>query len=177
VPIIFVFLSLVECLRIPERAVTTTTTTCANLPYNQCGGVGYTGPTCCPYGYSCQSINGVPICRPLCPTPVPCAPQYGQCGGIGFAGTTCCLPGFTCMVDNAFFSTCQNTTNAGITTPTTRPTLTTGPTVSCPLPTTPVPCAPQYGQCGGTGFTGPHCCLPGFTCVVNNAFFSTCQKK
>ncbi|KAJ7603817.1 concanavalin A-like lectin/glucanase domain-containing protein [Mycena rosella] len=36
------------------------------------------------------------------------------------------------------------------------------------------PCAPEYGQCGGQGFTGPNCCVSNTTCIVDNAFFSTC---
>ncbi|KAJ7466267.1 putative endo-1,4-beta-xylanase B precursor [Mycena galericulata] len=36
------------------------------------------------------------------------------------------------------------------------------------------PCAAEYAQCGGLGFSGPTCCVSNTTCVVDNAYFSTC---
>ncbi|KAF8214716.1 pectin lyase fold/virulence factor [Mycena galopus ATCC 62051] len=35
-------------------------------------------------------------------------------------------------------------------------------------------CAAEYGQCGGLGFTGPDCCVSGFTCTVGNPYYSQC---
>lgn len=41
-------------------------------------------------------------------------------------------------------------------------------------PTDPDPtCAPLYGQCGGSGWTGPKCCSQG-TCKVSNEWYSQC---
>ncbi|KAJ7340879.1 concanavalin A-like lectin/glucanase domain-containing protein [Mycena albidolilacea] len=37
------------------------------------------------------------------------------------------------------------------------------------------PCAAEYAQCGGQGFTGPTCCVSDTTCVVSNPFFSHCM--
>ncbi|KIK67154.1 glycoside hydrolase family 27 protein [Collybiopsis luxurians FD-317 M1] len=34
--------------------------------------------------------------------------------------------------------------------------------------------APNYGQCGGVGWTGPTTCEPGWACVVSNSFYSQC---
>ncbi|OJT08655.1 Cellobiose dehydrogenase [Trametes pubescens] len=35
-----------------------------------------------------------------------------------------------------------------------------------------------YGQCGGTGFTGPTACVAGFTCVAVSApYYSQCQPS
>lgn len=34
--------------------------------------------------------------------------------------------------------------------------------------------APQYGQCGGSGWTGPTACPSGFTCTVGNEWYSQC---
>ncbi|KAJ7691447.1 concanavalin A-like lectin/glucanase domain-containing protein [Mycena rosella] len=36
------------------------------------------------------------------------------------------------------------------------------------------PCAAEYAQCDGQGFTGPTCCVSDTTCVVSNQFFSQC---
>jgi cellulose 1,4-beta-cellobiosidase len=35
--------------------------------------------------------------------------------------------------------------------------------------------APLYGQCGGTGWTGPTTCVAGATCVKQNNWFSQCM--
>ena len=32
-------------------------------------------------------------------------------------------------------------------------------------------CAPKWGQCGGTGFSGPQCCQPGSTCTFSNNWY------
>ncbi|KAJ7761620.1 endo-1,4-B-xylanase B [Mycena maculata] len=35
-------------------------------------------------------------------------------------------------------------------------------------------CAQEYAQCGGQTWTGTTCCVSNTTCVVDNAYFSTC---
>lgn len=35
-------------------------------------------------------------------------------------------------------------------------------------------CSAEYGQCGGTGWTGATCCATGTTCVYSNAWYSQC---
>ncbi|KAG8818325.1 hypothetical protein FRB91_009675 [Serendipita sp. 411] len=35
-------------------------------------------------------------------------------------------------------------------------------------------CAAKYGQCGGTGYSGPTCCASGSTCKYSNAWYSQC---
>lgn len=32
--------------------------------------------------------------------------------------------------------------------------------------------APQWGQCGGTGWTGPTVCPSGWTCTYSSAYYS-----
>ncbi|KAH8889002.1 glycoside hydrolase family 18 protein [Thozetella sp. PMI_491] len=34
---------------------------------------------------------------------------------------------------------------------------------------------PQWGQCGGEGYTGPTTCVPPYTCVATGAWWSQCQ--
>ncbi|KAG8816395.1 hypothetical protein FRB91_009676 [Serendipita sp. 411] len=35
-------------------------------------------------------------------------------------------------------------------------------------------CSAKYGQCGGTGYSGPTCCASGSTCKYSNAWYSQC---
>lgn len=35
-------------------------------------------------------------------------------------------------------------------------------------------CAAKWGQCGGTGYTGPTCCASGSSCKYSNAWYSQC---
>jgi hypothetical protein len=56
--------------------------------------------------------------------------------------------------------------------PTTRnPTARNPPTLR---PTT--ACAREWGQCGGRGWTGPRCCVPGTRCTTQNAYYAQCLK-
>lgn len=55
-------------------------------------------------------------------------------------------------------------------TTTTRPGTTTVPPT---LPTT-TPLAGAYGQCGGTGWTGPTACVSGYTCKISSEWYSQC---
>ncbi|KAJ3133056.1 hypothetical protein HK100_004710 [Physocladia obscura] len=36
-------------------------------------------------------------------------------------------------------------------------------------------CADLYGQCGGSGWTGPSCCVSGSVCTSYGAYYSQCQ--
>ncbi|KAJ7765446.1 concanavalin A-like lectin/glucanase domain-containing protein [Mycena maculata] len=36
------------------------------------------------------------------------------------------------------------------------------------------PCAAEYAQCGGEGFTGPTCCISNTICMMNSLYFSQC---
>ena len=120
------------------------TTSCSPL-YTQCGGVDWTGATCCVAGGDCECQNAAycqclpsssnddggvaplpsPTPRPTpAPTELSCAAPWDQCGGIGWTGTRCCQAGGTCTCqDDGFYCQCA-TGEPG--TPTQRPT---------PLPT------------------------------------------
>ncbi|KAL8278948.1 hypothetical protein RQP46_008617 [Phenoliferia psychrophenolica] len=37
-------------------------------------------------------------------------------------------------------------------------------------------CAGSYGQCGGASFSGPTCCVSGWTCTVQNEWYSQCVQ-
>jgi len=48
-----------------------------------------------------------------------------------------------------------------------------------PPPTPPAPpskCAQPFKQCGGEGWTGPVCCIPGYKCVVKGPSWSSCKR-
>ena len=51
-----------------------------------------------------------------------------------------------------------------------------GPTPA-PTPGPPTPkCAQPFQQCGGKGWTGPTCCVPGYKCVVKGPSWSSCKR-
>lgn len=52
------------------------------------------------------------------------------------------------------------------------PTLAPSKAPVTPSPTT--ECSPQWGQCSGLRWTGPTCCQPGLTCVVQNEYYGQC---
>ncbi|KAH7104036.1 glycosyl hydrolase [Auriculariales sp. MPI-PUGE-AT-0066] len=62
------------------------------------------------------------------------------------------------------------TFNGGTGTTTTGNTTTTTTTTSTGTGT----CAAMWGQCGGTGWTGPTCCVSGSTCTYSNQYYSQC---
>ncbi|KZV99052.1 CEL6 protein [Exidia glandulosa HHB12029] len=70
-------------------------------------------------------------------------------------------------------STTATTTTATTTTASTTSRSTTSVTSTS---TSSAPAATQtaYGQCGGTGWTGPTVCVSGFKCTVSNPYYSQC---
>ncbi|KAL2870137.1 putative endoglucanase [Aspergillus lucknowensis] len=102
--------------------------------WQQCGGIGYSGPTTCASGFTCTVINeyysqciggasaakiaaaklikaatptGSPTSTPTStPGPGGEAGEWEQCGGIGFTGPTTCASGLTCTVVNEYYSQC-----------------------------------------------------------------------
>jgi len=136
------------------------TTTCGNAEFDQCGGTGFSGETCCPSFDKCEFVNQFfSQCQPkdLC-----LVPQFGQCGGMDHHQPprpwtpanhhqTCCPPSFYCSYQSAFFSQCAYNTTANTT------------------------CAAAYGQCGGSGWSGKTCCIPGYSCTVRNQYYSGCE--
>ncbi|KAI9024662.1 endo-glucanase RCE3 [Hyaloraphidium curvatum] len=82
--------------------------------WGQCGGIGFTGPTCCPSGWACKVQNAyysqcLQSSSPGATTG--CSSVWGQCGGTGWTGPTCCADGSTCVVSNDYYSQCLPTTN------------------------------------------------------------------
>ena len=80
--------------------------------YAQCGGIGWTGLTCCPAGWVCTPQTNNPYysqCLPG-PNPVPgdsCAPMWQKCGGLNSVVKTCCNATAICKFSNPYHSQCE----------------------------------------------------------------------
>jgi len=95
-------------------------------------------------------------------------------GGSGPAPTTAATT--TAKMTTAPTTAPGKTTTAPSTTPAKPPTTVSQPTTT-PSKTATAPASGQtlYGQCGGSGWTGPTTCSAG-TCKVLNAYFSQCTN-
>lgn len=135
---------------------------CPTPEWGQCGGKDWSGSTCCKAYDECHVVNAYySQCQPhdLCLNP-----EYGQCGGFDhhqpprpwnstFNHSTCCPPSFDCQEKNRYYSQCvyDNKTST---------------------------CAGAYKQCGGRGWSGPTCCIPGFKCVSDGSgYYSGCKPE
>ncbi|KAF1799615.1 endo-beta-D-1,4-glucanase [Mucor lusitanicus] len=112
--------------------------------YGQCGGIGWTGPTCCDAGSTCTAQENNKYYSQCLPhsksaSSSSCSSVYGQCGGIGWSGPTCCESGSTCVAQegNKYYSQClpgSQNNNAGTAT-TTKKTTTKASTTKAPTTT------------------------------------------
>lgn len=121
--------------------------TCSRL-WDQCGGKGYSGPTCCESGSECRPmpLGDFHQCRrksKQASKTQQCSPLWGQCGGEGYDGPTCCQHGSVCeskpLPDFASYRQCRKE----------------------------APCSKLWSQCGGDGYDGARCCEAGSVCVAN----------
>lgn len=141
---------------------------CGNKEFDQCGGSGWSGETCCPdHVDKCVVVNQYySQCQPvdLCLNP-----QYGQCGGVDakqhpwtpqYHHQTCCPDSFDCVYQSEYYSQCMYNSTGNST------------------------CAEKYEQCGGKDAAGlpwgskPEeklCCIPGYECVKTNEYYSGCN--
>jgi len=130
--------------------------------FSQCGGMSWSGPTCCWGDNSCfQESQWYSQCLPT-ELPPGVVPEWGQCGGEGWTGSTTCEDLTTCQVLSAQTSKCISV-------------IPQSPKPPSPPPSPPAPngCAYRYDQCGGLLF-GNKCCVPGNVCTVQNAWYSQC---
>jgi hypothetical protein len=81
--------------------------------------------------------------------PIPGPPLYGS------TGSSSSSPGNPSSTSSHTTTTSSHTTTSPTSTP-------TGPTV------------PEYGQCGGIGWTGGTVCASPYTCKVSNPYYSQC---
>jgi uncharacterized Fe-S cluster protein YjdI len=165
-----------QCVPVPTAATSARPSPAADTGvqcgYEQCGGIGWNGPTKCEAGWTCSKCNDYySQCVPV-PTvavtqaPVPNAGiqnAYGQCGGIGWTGPTQCVSGYNCVKGNDWYFQCVPV-----------PTAATSARPS-PVANTGVQCG--YGQCGGDGWSGPTKCESGWTCSKCNDHYSQCVPR
>ncbi|KAL1503092.1 hypothetical protein AB1Y20_011155 [Prymnesium parvum] len=138
---------------------------CVNKEFDQCGGQGFAGDTCCPLYDNCTTVNTFySQCQPkdLC-----LVPEFGQCDGVDKTGKAwdpkkkCCPDSFHCEFQSKYYSQCK------------------------PNPPTPGKCAQAYEQCGGKDSDGnpwgtkdeeKTCCIPGYHCAVKDpVYYSGCD--
>ncbi|POY75491.1 putative Cellulose 1,4-beta-cellobiosidase (non-reducing end) [Rhodotorula taiwanensis] len=134
------------------------------------------------------------------PTPSGCTgaqTAYGQCGGSGYTGASCCPSGYFCSYSNPYYSQCVPTTSPSASSTSSSTTSsssssgssssatsrstsssssssTSTTTSATPSPTSCSGIQLGYGQCGGIGWSGPMCCVSGWTCTYSNDFYSQC---
>ncbi|CAM9388752.1 unnamed protein product [Phaeothamnion confervicola] len=87
-----------------------------------------------------------------------CSGAWGQCGGDNYSGPTCCVAGYSCSFNSQYYSQCLPSATGG-----------DGDSIVADPG-----CAARYEQCGGSTFSGPTCCVDGFTCLKSNEFYSQC---
>jgi len=150
---------------------TETPTEKCNAGWARCGGIGFAGVECCVEGYYCKKQNE----------------WYSQC-----------VPRTAPKEDDD-----ENDETTTVTTITKTKTVTKQPTTKTTVKTTITKtktttideesttaaaeettktsideeeCSGPYQKCGGIGFTGPHCCVEGWTCKDFNDYYSQCVK-
>lgn len=148
---------------------TTTTKKCREA-YQQCGGNGYTGETCCIYGWECVFLNDFysqcnVSSQPTTTLPLDCdapgtefAQLYRQCGGRNWKGPRCCEAGSICVFDNDYYSGCKpdtstTTSSTGSTTSTTTAATTTTTVATTTAATTTTPSTTTTAPTTTTGTT------------------------
>jgi hypothetical protein len=74
-------------------------------PWQQCGGLGYSGSSDCIIGYQCDVINAYyHQCLPIHSQDQ--ANFWSQCGGVYHKGPTECVIGASCVYYNDWYSQC-----------------------------------------------------------------------
>ncbi|KUI64200.1 Endochitinase 33 [Cytospora mali] len=118
-------------------------------------------------------------------TPVP---EWGQCGGTGYTGSTQCASPYVCVYLSDWWSQCEAESAAdlgsGSDVPTTTTEGLTGQTISTsaspinpgtPAQTSISVAVPQWGQCGGIGYTGSATCASSYSCACNSKWWCQCE--
>ncbi|CAM9433359.1 unnamed protein product [Choristocarpus tenellus] len=78
-------------------------------PYEQCGGEGWNGTTCCTADHECELMASCYAqCRPVqLVENYNCKEKWQQCGGVYYEGYTCCKEGSSCVIQNEWYSQCK----------------------------------------------------------------------
>ncbi|KAL6229915.1 hypothetical protein BDW75DRAFT_245300 [Aspergillus navahoensis] len=97
---------------------------------------------------------------------------YGEPGGGAVPTSTATATSTTLTTTTRTSSTTTQTSAS-----TTATTTTTTATRTTSTTSTATATAAPYGQCGGSGYTGPTQCPSGWTCTYANEFYSQCTQK
>ncbi|OQO07910.1 hypothetical protein B0A48_06702 [Cryoendolithus antarcticus] len=171
--------------------ITTTTNTANTRSYQQCGGIGYAGPTECPSDLPCTRFNDYfstcgppattsstwstttmsttttttttpPTITTSSTTTILPPRAYAQCGGQGYTGPTTCPPGYPCQRENDYFSNCLPATTTSTTTSITTTPTTTSSSLSTTKSCASTVCQDFINSCGQT-YGGCYLYCSGFT--------------
>lgn len=114
-------------------------------------------------------------------------PEWGQCGGIGYSGPTICASPYACVCLSTWWCQCQNpppVVNPASTTiatvvarSTTRDFSATSATSTTAVPIATGRTVPEWGQCGGIGYTGSTNCASSLFCACNSQWWCQCQRS
>lgn len=118
---------------------------------------------------------------PTTTAPGPGVPEWGQCGGIGYSGPTNCASPLSCLCLSNWWCHCVNspattmeTVVARSTTGNLSVTSFTSKTAAAIETGRPVP---EWGQCGGIGYTGSTNCASPLFCACNGQWWCQCQRS
>ncbi|KAI1145466.1 carbohydrate-binding module family 1 protein [Nemania diffusa] len=98
----------------------------------------------------------------------------GSLSGGSSGGSTTSTTLATTTTKTATSTTTTTTTTKAATTTTTTKATTATTTKTTTTTATPTGTVSQYGQCGGSGYTGPTVCVAPYTCQAQNDFYSQC---
>ncbi|KAF7310676.1 hypothetical protein HMN09_00610500 [Mycena chlorophos] len=98
---------------------------------------------------------------------------YGDIAG-SVTSTTTSSSSTTSKTSSTTTSSKTTTTSSSKTTSSTTTSKSSSTTSSTSTSSAPSGTATAYAQCGGQGWTGPTACVSGYTCVVQNPYYSQC---
>lgn len=112
-------------------------------------------------------------------------PEWGQCGGIGYTGSTNCASPYACVCLSTWWCQCQTppvvssastTMGTVVARSTTRGLVATSATSTTAAPIATGRTVPEWGQCGGIGYTGSTTCASSLDCACNSQWWCQCQR-
>merc|ERR1712230_234815 len=123
--------------------------------------------------------------------------KWAQCAGLGYNGSTCCPGGYECVRSNAYYSQCQPSGNASSSsssnssssssktsgkdddddkrTSSSQKASSTSSSAASSSSSSSCSSSRAYGQCGGKSYYGSTCCPSGYSCDMDNTWYSQCR--
>lgn len=169
----------------PSTTTTATTSTSSTSTASTSTGTTLTTTTTTTSNPSISSTSTATSTTTSPGTGVP-VPEWGQCGGIGYTGSTNCASPYSCVCLSTWWCQCQ--TQAPVANPasttmatvvarsTTRAIAATSATSTTAAPIATGKTVPEWGQCGGIGYTGSTTCASSLSCACNSQWWCQCQR-